>query len=243
MAHRDGVAAVDRAISVLCAFTERDSNLTLAELARRTGLIKSTVLRLAASLEAANCLQRSESGAYRLGPMLARFGATYQAAFRLGDHVMPALEGLAAATGESASLYIRDGAVRVCLHRVNSMRHQLLHFLRVGSQFPYDTGASGQVIRAFTDGHSADAAIRAQLVARSVRDRTIVETAAVAAPVFDATGTFVGAVSLAGPAARFSDEALPRLEAHVLRAARDITRSLGGASADFERVVAEEPQG
>jgi DNA-binding IclR family transcriptional regulator len=172
--------------------------------------------------------------------MLARFGANYQATFRLGDHVMPALEALAAATGESASLYIRDGAVRVCLHRVNSMRHQLLHFLRVGSQFPYDTGASGQVIRAFCDGLSADAAIRERLLARSVRDRTIVETAAVAAPVFDANGGFVGAVSLAGPAARFNEEALPRLEAHVLQTARDITRSLGGDGEPFERALAAQ---
>jgi len=228
VAHKDGVAAVDRALELLAAFGEHDAELTLAALTRRTGLVKSTVLRLAASLERAGCLQRTSQGAYRLGPTLARLGARYQATFRLGDHVMPVLERLAATTGESASLYVREGEVRVCLHRVHSMRHQLLHYLRVGTQFPFDTGASGRVIAAFTEADGPYQEVRAHLVARSVEGRTIVETAAVAAPVFGADGSFVGALSLAGPSARFSDDTLPALERHVISAARDVTESLGG---------------
>ena len=46
-----GVAAVDRALSVLSAFQDGDAALSLAELAERTRLYKSTVLRLLASLE------------------------------------------------------------------------------------------------------------------------------------------------------------------------------------------------
>jgi len=228
MSHRDGVAAVDRAIAIVEAFHDGDTALSLGELARRTGLVKSTVLRLAASLERAGCLQRSDAGAYRLGPALFRLGARYQASFQLGDHVMPVLERLSAATGESASLYVREGDVRVCLHRVHSMRHQLLHFLRVGTQFPFDTGASGRVIAAFTEPGGDGEATREHLVARSVAGRTIVQTAAVSAPVFDAAGEFLGALSLAGPSVRFTEAALPHLEHAVLEAARDVTTSLGG---------------
>ncbi len=228
MSHRDGVAAVDRAIAIVEAFQDGDTALSLGELARRTGLIKSTVLRLAASLERAGCLQRSDAGSYRLGPTLFRLGARYQASFNLGDHVMPVLERLSAATGESASLYVREGDVRVCLHRVHSMRHQLLHFLRVGTQFPFDTGASGKVIAAFTQPGEGGIDTRERLVARSVADRTIVQTAAVSAPVFDAADAFLGALSLAGPSMRFTEAALPRLERAVLEAARDVTTSLGG---------------
>lgn len=241
MPHRDGVAAVDRAIAIVEAFGDGDTTLTLGELARRTGLIKSTVLRLAASLERAGCVQRSGAGAYRLGPTLFRLGARYQASFQLGDHVVPVLERLAATTGESASLYVRDGDVRVCLHRVHSMRHQLLHYLRVGTQFPYDTGASGKVIAAFTDSERDPDDVRSRLVGRSVEGRTIVQTAAVAAPVFDAADAFVGAVSLAGPSVRFSAEALPRLERAVLEAARDVTRSLGGRVGRYDEALGESP--
>jgi DNA-binding IclR family transcriptional regulator len=245
MAHKDGVAAVDRSITLLEAFDEGTRALSLAELAARTGLVKSTVLRLAASLERAAFLQRRPDGAYRLGPALFRLGARYQAAFQLGDHVMPVIERLSATTGESASFYVRDGAVRVCLHRVHSMQHQLLHFVQIGRQFAYDTGASGLVIAAYTDP-GGDAEVRRRMVARSVRDRTILQTAAVSAPAFDASGTFVGALSLAGPSVRFTDDALPRLEAAVLDAAVAVTRSLGGPVERFDvarRSVRRDPPG
>ena len=238
MSHRDGVAAVDRALAIVDAFQDGDGALTLGELARRTGLVKSTVLRLAASLERAGCLQRTDAGAFRLGPTLFRLGARYQASFQLGDHVMPVLERLSTATGESASLYVREADVRVCLHRVHSMRHQLLHYLRVGTQFPFDTGASGKVIAAFTEPGRDDDGMLDRLVARSVAGRTIVQTAAVAAPVFDAAGAFLGAVSLAGPSARFSEDALPHLERAVLEAARDVTRSLGGPAGRLDAALA-----
>ena len=46
----DGVAALDRAIAILDAFAAADRSLSLAEIAARTGLYKSTILRLANSL-------------------------------------------------------------------------------------------------------------------------------------------------------------------------------------------------
>jgi DNA-binding IclR family transcriptional regulator len=238
MSHKDGVAAVDRAITLLEAFDDGAASLSLAELAARTGFVKSTVLRLAASLERGAFLQRRRDGGYRLGPALFRLGARYQASFQLGDHVTPVLERLSAQTGESASFYVRDGDARICLHRVHSMQHQLLHFVHVGRQFAYDTGASGRIIAAFTDP-DGDEAVRRSMVARSTRDRTILETAAVAAPVFDAAGAFVGALSLAGPAARFTDEAVPRLERAVFDAAAEVTRMLGGPVARFMRALGD----
>ncbi len=120
MPHRDGVAAVDRALALLAAFDGDAPSLSLSELSRATGLVKSTVLRLAASLERSGYLRRGSDARYRLGPALARLSARYQAAFQLGDHVMPALERLADATGESSAFYVRDGDQSVCLHRVNS---------------------------------------------------------------------------------------------------------------------------
>ena len=49
MVAEGGLAAVERALSILEAFGEADDELTLAELAKRTGLYKSTILRLSKS--------------------------------------------------------------------------------------------------------------------------------------------------------------------------------------------------
>ena len=60
-----GVAAVDRALSLLRAFEQGEPELSLASLAQRTGLYKSTALRLIASLEHAGLLCKGAQG-YRL---------------------------------------------------------------------------------------------------------------------------------------------------------------------------------
>ena len=46
-----GVAAVDRALTILSAFEDAPEPMTLAELARRTGMYKSTLLRLVFAAE------------------------------------------------------------------------------------------------------------------------------------------------------------------------------------------------
>ena len=46
-----GVSAAERALAVLTAFRRGDGALSLAELAERTGLVKSTIMRLAVSLQ------------------------------------------------------------------------------------------------------------------------------------------------------------------------------------------------
>jgi DNA-binding IclR family transcriptional regulator len=239
MAHRDGVAAVDRALAVLEAFDGAGPVLSLSELARHTGQVKSTVFRVAASLERGDFLRRGEDGRYRLGPALIRLGARYQAAFELGDVVVPVLARLSQTTGESASFYVREEDRRVCLYRVNSRQHQLLHLVQVGTQFPHDTGASGRVIVAFTEPAAPDPeGVRERLVAVSISDRTISETAAVAAPVFGSAGVFLGALSLAGPATRFDEAALPRLERAVLAAAAGLGATLGCPGGTYRRALA-----
>ena len=114
-----GVAAVDRALSLLLAFQPHEPALSLAELAQRTGLYKSTALRLLASLLHAGVLQR-EGERYALGPVLWRLGAQRSPDDRLASEVPPALRALVVATRESAAFHVRRGDHRLCLFREDS---------------------------------------------------------------------------------------------------------------------------
>src|SRR5258708_9753274 len=69
---REGVDAVDRAIAMLRCFVEPGEALPLAALAHRSGLYKSTILRIAGSLLNAGFLTREADGLYRLRPGLRR---------------------------------------------------------------------------------------------------------------------------------------------------------------------------
>src|SRR4051812_11534945 len=120
MADEGGVAAVDRALSILDALT--DDKVTLAELAKRTGLYKSTVLRLLKSLERFGYVLRSADGLYRLGSKVLALGALYQRHYRTSEIVPPVLERMAAEMHEGASFYVCEDEKRICLHRVEATR-------------------------------------------------------------------------------------------------------------------------
>src|SRR5260221_2241660 len=86
---KDKVEAVERALAVLNAFHADKPAMTLGEIASATGFYKSTILRLAGSLERLGYLIREERRAFRLGPALWRMGSIYPAGFNLGATIRP----------------------------------------------------------------------------------------------------------------------------------------------------------
>ena len=148
-----GVASVDRALSVLTAFRRGDKALSLAELTRRTGLVKTTVLRLAISLEQTGLLKRLDDGGYRLDAEVLRLASIYQDQIDLEDLVVPVLRQLVEMAQESASFYIQRGEHRMCLFRVDSPHRLRLH-IRPGDLLPMDELAIAQVLRIFDDRES-----------------------------------------------------------------------------------------
>ena len=79
----EGVATADRVLSLLTTFRKGDGALSLAELSARTGLVKSTIMRLAVSLEEHGLLVRLRDGSYQLDAEVLRLGAIYQQSFKL----------------------------------------------------------------------------------------------------------------------------------------------------------------
>lgn len=222
-----GVAAVDRALSILDAFADNDRKLTLAELAKRTGLYKSTVIRLAKSLEKARYLLRSEEGAYRLGSKVLSLGALYQKHFGTADVVPQTLREIVDELQEGASFYVRDEAQRLCLHRIESPR-AVRDSIHVGDRLPLTVGAAGHVILAFSGltGERYDQ-IRKNMYSASFGERDP-ETAAVACPVFGADQKFLGALSVSGPRYRIEAMGVPSILPVLFRHARNLCRVFGG---------------
>ena len=97
-----GVTAVTRALSILEAFEVGESTLALAELSRRSGMHKTTVLRLARTLAHSQYMVQTDDGQWRLGPAAGWLGARYQAGFDVNNAVEPVLHQLVKETGESA---------------------------------------------------------------------------------------------------------------------------------------------
>lgn len=218
-----GAAAVDRAISLLAAFQPGDKSLTVTELAQRTRLYNSTVLRLLASLAHGRLLQRTPGGQWALGPEVARLATLYAASFSLEDVVLPEMRALVARTQESVAFHVRQGEQRLVLFRVDSP--QLLRdHVQAGDLLPLDRGAGGRVLMAC-------AGARGRLYDQVRRDGHVLITgdrvpglAGISAPVWRAGGELVGALTLTAPEARLQPGFVDELRASAAR----LTAALGG---------------
>jgi DNA-binding IclR family transcriptional regulator len=221
-AEAGGVAAVDRALMLLAAFRAGDRSLALPELAERASLVKSTALRLLASLTHFGLVQRLEDGRYALGPEVARLQSIYTASFSLEGVVMPVLHELVRKTRESGVYHVRQGDARLVLYRVDSPQAIRDH-VQVGDLVPLDRGAGGRVITAFSGAKGATyERIRKDGFAALVGDRSP-DLAGIAAPVFKAGGELAAAITLTMPAMRFRKEHIPPVRA----AARAVSEKLG----------------
>lgn len=227
-----GVAAVERALTIMSVFLKQEEPLRLAEISAATGLYKSTILRLMTSLEQFGYIRRLADGRYQIGATPFALGRAYQSGFRLADHVVPVLRRLVAEGTESTSFHVREGDSRVVLHRVNS-GHSTLDRVAEGDLLPLDRGGPGRVILAFSGESGARYdAIRRNFHAVSYGERDG-DCASVAAPVFGSQNAIIGALSSSGPRSRFSEERTEWLTAKIVAAAAELTTALGGDARRF----------
>ncbi len=220
-----GVVAVTRALSILDAFNAGEPALTLGEIARRTRLHKTTVLRMVRTMAEARYLVQLVDGSWRLGPASGWLGSRYNIAF---DAVIiePVLRDLSEQTGESSSFYVREGKARICIARVNGPQSARYH-VRIGEIHPMDKGAPGKVLLAFS-GEPGEPYERIRRVGYhssfGERDSRL---ASIAYPVFGVNHAFIGCVSVFGPLERFDNGSAARYARVLRKAAAQLTFELG----------------
>ncbi|WP_376094932.1 helix-turn-helix domain-containing protein [Roseomonas sp. CCTCC AB2023176] len=152
-----GVAAVGRALQVLGAFRAGDSALPLRVFAARTGLYKSTILRLLASLEKAGAVIREADASWSPGPTLYLWGTFYLRSLGLDTRAAPVVDGLSEDTGGIAAFWARlDPERRICIYRALPPRSPR-HALTAGDVMPMGGHATAQVFAAW-DRHADPAA-------------------------------------------------------------------------------------
>ncbi|GAB3432131.1 IclR family transcriptional regulator [Actinophytocola sediminis] len=200
----------------------------LAELCTRTGLPRATAHRLAVGLEVHRLLRRGSDGRWRPGTALAELaGGAVDPLLDAASSVLPRLRDR---TGESVQLYRRDGAQRICISTAEPPAG-LRDTVPVGSRLPMNAGSGAKVLAAWTDpatqralltdavfGERALLEVRRRGWAQSVGEREP-GVASVSAPVRDANGAVVAAVSVSGPIDRMGRRPGARWAADLLAAA------------------------
>ncbi len=110
------VDAVLAALDILECFLAAPE-LTTKEIVASTGFTRNRVMRLAGTLAHRGFLVTDGAGRYRTGPKVFALSKVFERHHGILPLVRPLLREIALQTGESATLYVREGLERVVLAR------------------------------------------------------------------------------------------------------------------------------
>jgi DNA-binding IclR family transcriptional regulator len=229
MAAETGTRAIERAAQLLVRVVEAPQPPSIGELSARAGLPKSTTSRLVGALERQGLVERlGTRGRLRPGPVLLRY-ASRDASQALVALAQPSLRRLADASGETINLAV-PGPEGVEHLAQEDTAHLVGVTDWVGRRVPFELAANGKCFLAFGGGEIENAAsIRSRGYAMSV-DELEVGLSAVSAPVLDADGAAIAALSISGPTARLTAERIEELAPPLKDEAATLTRRLRGAA-------------
>lgn len=210
-------------MEILSLLTKTQPSVTIREIVDRTGLAKTTVIRLVQTLEQNGLLWATSRG-YTAGPGLWRWAHFAHHSWEVPPETRNLMRELAASYRETVNLYMTRDINRVCVAQEESP-HALRHVVRVGDELPMWAGASSKVLL-----RDASPALLARIATASPWGPKHADTlrawvdeaaasgfatsagerepglSAVAVPVTGRSASVVAALCLSGPTLRFTAE-------------------------------------
>jgi IclR family acetate operon transcriptional repressor len=245
------VGVVGKVLRILDLLDRSPSGLQLKDIARLTGLNKSTAHRFLKHLEVEEYLFRDDLGAYMVGPRLVRFGSgvAYQA--MLSRMSRPVLEQLWRSTGETVNLATLAGTEILYVDVMESL-HTFRLVSQIGSRRPLSCTALGKAMLAAMPVEQRElliptlrfesttprsittvARLRKDIVqiaqlGYALDDEEAVSGArCIGAAILDANGKVAGGISISGPTSRVNKANLASIAKTVTQAALEISIRLG----------------
>jgi IclR family transcriptional regulator, pca regulon regulatory protein len=249
----DFVQSLERGLAVIRAFDHAHPELTLSEVAVRTGVTRAVARRFLLTLATLGYV-RNDGRFFSLTARVLELGYAYLSSLSLPEVAESHLEALVAEVNESSSVSVLDGQDVVYVARVPVSRIMTVS-ISVGTRFPAYATSMGRVLLAdFTDPELDEylsAVDLKPLTTRTVTSPPTLRTEitkvrsqgwslvnqeleeglrALAAPVRDRTGRVVAAVNVSAHASRMSLEAMRRdLLPPLLKTAARIEADIPGS--------------
>ncbi|TCP36589.1 IclR family transcriptional regulator [Sphingomonas sp. BK235] len=222
-------------------------SLNIAEIAERLGLTKSTAYRLASALVDRGYLGAAPRAGYRLGPKLLELGFVAQGQVDIIQAARPHIEALSARSEDTVHLGVLDAHQALYLDKVSGQRRVTVSS-RVGDRHPLTSTGLGKALMLDHDAAYWQQRFDAEQIAHAGRDWAVWlarmrdyaaagrafdleenedQIRCVAAPVRDARGVIVGAISVSSAAHYMSDARMADLAEEVVRTASAISAEIG----------------
>ena len=143
-----GRSVLSKGFAILSALRTAETGLTRPQIARRTGLPMTTVLRLATELRDMGALELDDHGTYRLGAWLWELGTLAASRSTLREIALPYMQDLYEATHENVQLAVRDGYDALFVERIRGPKSVLIA-TRPGGRLPLHATGVGKALVAY----------------------------------------------------------------------------------------------
>ncbi|MGC1496601.1 MAG: IclR family transcriptional regulator [Sulfitobacter sp.] len=245
------MSSAAKTLELLSYFSTARPEIGLSQLCRLAKRDKATTYRHLQALEVTGFVEQNPSTKqYRLGPAVLQLAQTRETTVPRKSGADAPLTALAQATGETSHVSVLSGLTLYPLVSCESPRHSTRAIIDIRT-FALHATASGLCALAFGPAELMQVAQKDMQVftpntATTSQDleqhvRIVRETGfgrsnrsfetdiqSISAPIFDQTGHFAGAVSVASVATRFTPELEQIIQKNLIIASREITRNWGG---------------
>ena len=245
------LSSTAKTLELLAYFSTTRPEIGLSQLCKLAKRDKATTHRHLQALEKKGFVEKNPiTKQYRLGPAVLQLAQTREATVPRKAGVQAPLFDLADATGETSHVTVLSGTTVYELMSCDSPKHGTRAIIDIQT-FPLHATASGLCALAFgpealidvalnelqpftrttattsEDLHAMVEAIRNTGFGRA--DRSFEDDVqGLSAPIFDQTGHFAGAVSVASVAARFTPDMERIIKTQLVITARQISNNWGG---------------
>jgi DNA-binding IclR family transcriptional regulator len=249
--------SLNRGLRIIESIAAINGSATLAEIARKTSLPRSTAHHLLRALvDFGYLVQDGQARTYTLAPKLFRLTGRAWTKEQLAEIAMPFLDELSQRTGEGSSLAVlRDGTVTVVAKREPEGPVRVVQ--EVGARRPVYCTAVGKAIAAWLPHQELEGVIRRTVFER-LTPHTITTPAAfrrelahiratgfaldneehilgircIAAPVRDHSGEVRASLCVVGPKIHLPQRRLMEIRLAILAVANDLSARLGYGSTE-----------
>ncbi|WP_425409815.1 IclR family transcriptional regulator domain-containing protein [Hyphococcus sp.] len=142
---RYSVGSLAHGLNVIKAFDAEHREMTLTQVAERTGMSRAGARRYLLTLADLGYVYHDER-LFRLSPKVMELGYTYLSSEPMTAIVQPYLDQLRDATGETIGLAVLDDGYIVHIARANSKRSLMAPTLTIGRRFPAIYTSPGRVM-------------------------------------------------------------------------------------------------
>jgi DNA-binding IclR family transcriptional regulator len=246
----ESVQVIDRAFTIIEYLSQAEGPKGPTEIALATGIHKSTVHRLLASMSRGGYIEKTGAGAYHIGVKLVEIVSSHINNLELQTEARPLLHELHSELGLIVQLGILDGGDVVYVEKMDISRN-LRIYAQIGMRVPAFCSSLGKCLLSRLSGDELDYLFYRRKLERYTpntittlpklrehlrearrlgwamdNEEYILGNRCIAAPIFDYRGEIIAAVSASGPNSLLTDERVPAVAERVKKAAADISLRL-----------------